>query len=635
MGDSGPPKPYKPQSLLELISRPTLDHLLTGFRETLRGGVVLYCRDEQGDITRIDPSEKAGEKSRFWSELCTRFRANEEGEKICCAAETRVAAGWLMRPLRDPAPYFCEPLGLTDMAAQVVVDEEPLAVVLMGQRLPRDKTKAEEILHKICAKPSQLREKLEGGYEVDCERDSDDSQQTNLYDDSELKVLLDGLKEFARIIADISTNVAHRQVQIRQREFSDYWNRRLSDARPKSLNAWQRSLQECLESFRKFVVVDVERIGVFAGHREDRRIHYALTAMNSAKWWQWRSFSVFDDDLGGPQQYSPRTLSAPSTRSHAIGSSLSLNLPRRKHYYLYPFAHGGVQTDVDVFSLVAIQTTFALSGETQRFCQDFFDAVCRRDAVMRLFMRQQAMYEEFESHVIDIRHDMKTSVQHVVHNIDRAIRERATADTKQGKKQIDIIKRSVRDHASGVDRLMSPRIRATERRLESVDVFAVLREQTELWTATAERKTISIDTEGLPDDEAYLVCERGELARGLAALLDNAIKYSYADHTVCVSAVDENGRARIEISNYGIGIPPAKLARIRDREVRAHVHDKVRRRGGSGLGLAIASHVFEDLLGGQLDVKSEPAGESAKSAEEYHKYVTTVIIHLPVDSKEK
>lgn len=91
------------------------------------------------------------------------------------------------------------------------------------------------------------------------------------------------------------------------------------------------------------------------------------------------------------------------------------------------------------------------------------------------------------------------------------------------------------------------------------------------------------------------------LEQVLLNLLDNAIKYSRPGGRVTVAA---GGRPpQLRVTDQGIGIPAADLARVGQRFYRA---DKARSRaqGGSGLGLAIARALVE-AHGGQLQIESE------------------------------
>jgi two-component system, OmpR family, sensor kinase len=94
--------------------------------------------------------------------------------------------------------------------------------------------------------------------------------------------------------------------------------------------------------------------------------------------------------------------------------------------------------------------------------------------------------------------------------------------------------------------------------------------------------------------------ERIEQAVGI--LLDNAIKYTPEGGTITVKADSENGHARLEVSDTGIGMPREDIPRIFDRFYRT---DEARSVRGTGLGLAIARQIAE-AHGGTLTVHSAP-----------------------------
>jgi two-component system phosphate regulon sensor histidine kinase PhoR len=89
----------------------------------------------------------------------------------------------------------------------------------------------------------------------------------------------------------------------------------------------------------------------------------------------------------------------------------------------------------------------------------------------------------------------------------------------------------------------------------------------------------------------------------LSNLIDNAVKYSYPDTDVHISAYASNSNVVIEVRDSGPGIPRKSLPRIFDRFFRV---DKSRSRelGGTGLGLAIVKHVAR-THGGKVEVESE------------------------------
>jgi two-component system phosphate regulon sensor histidine kinase PhoR len=94
------------------------------------------------------------------------------------------------------------------------------------------------------------------------------------------------------------------------------------------------------------------------------------------------------------------------------------------------------------------------------------------------------------------------------------------------------------------------------------------------------------------------------LEQAFVNLLDNAVKFNRPDGEVRIeTSITSAGKARITITDTGIGIPSDDLPRIFERFYRV---DKARSRavGGTGLGLSIVRHVIEQM-GGTIRVQSQ------------------------------
>ena len=105
------------------------------------------------------------------------------------------------------------------------------------------------------------------------------------------------------------------------------------------------------------------------------------------------------------------------------------------------------------------------------------------------------------------------------------------------------------------------------------------------------------DAKGLemtaPIEVGLMVRGRAEdLSAMLRNLIENAIRYTPTGGRVEVTVRADAGRARIEVTDSGVGIPAKELARIFERFYRV---DPARSRdtGGTGLGLSIVRHVAE------------------------------------------
>jgi two-component system heavy metal sensor histidine kinase CusS len=93
-----------------------------------------------------------------------------------------------------------------------------------------------------------------------------------------------------------------------------------------------------------------------------------------------------------------------------------------------------------------------------------------------------------------------------------------------------------------------------------------------------------------------------QLRRLLFNLLDNAIKFTPAGGTVCVTLERSDGSARVVVADAGIGILPEHIPHVFERFYRV---DPARGQesGGTGLGLAIGRSIAE-AHGGQLQIES-------------------------------
>ncbi|MFQ5775542.1 MAG: ATP-binding protein [Kiloniellaceae bacterium] len=85
-------------------------------------------------------------------------------------------------------------------------------------------------------------------------------------------------------------------------------------------------------------------------------------------------------------------------------------------------------------------------------------------------------------------------------------------------------------------------------------------------------------------------------------LVDNAIQYSRPDGKVALVLAVERDRARVKISDTGIGISDEELPHIFERFYRTDVA-RATREEGTGLGLSIAKSIV-DIHQGEIDVKS-------------------------------
>jgi len=128
------------------------------------------------------------------------------------------------------------------------------------------------------------------------------------------------------------------------------------------------------------------------------------------------------------------------------------------------------------------------------------------------------------------------------------------------------------------------------------------RESAALLEILADEKGQRIDVRGDPSVRADV--DRLILRQALINLIDNAIKYSPRGGAIGIDVRRHpDGRAVIEVSDEGPGIPEAHRSKVFERFYRV---DKARSRdeGGAGLGLSIALWAVT-AHGGGIEVSSE------------------------------
>ncbi len=132
-------------------------------------------------------------------------------------------------------------------------------------------------------------------------------------------------------------------------------------------------------------------------------------------------------------------------------------------------------------------------------------------------------------------------------------------------------------------------------------------------------KNLEIKT-SIPQD-LIIVADTGKIKQVITNLVDNAIKYTeQGSVTVSVSEVDT--KARITISDTGVGIPADEIGGLFEKFKRARGANEVNTTG-TGLGLYVAKQLVEGH-GGKVWAESDGAGKG-----------TRFIVELPIDLKSK
>jgi len=117
------------------------------------------------------------------------------------------------------------------------------------------------------------------------------------------------------------------------------------------------------------------------------------------------------------------------------------------------------------------------------------------------------------------------------------------------------------------------------------DLSNLIEEETERFKVRATREGVRLEVRA--PDELLATGDPARTGQILAALLDNALRFTPSGGSVEVRASRQDGAIEATVTDTGPGIPPEHLARIFDRFYRAE-SARTREGGGTGIGLAIA-----------------------------------------------
>jgi signal transduction histidine kinase len=201
-----------------------------------------------------------------------------------------------------------------------------------------------------------------------------------------------------------------------------------------------------------------------------------------------------------------------------------------------------------------------------------------------------------------VSHELRTPLTSIV-SFSELIRGEAEGLTPDGIRFLDIIERNAdRLHRLVGDLLMLDRLEAGALPLDlaPVSVADMAAEAVRSAAPAAAKQGIAIEVS--TGEGPIVAADHRRLMQVLDNLIANAVKFSHRNQRVLVTAGYHGRQWRIDVTDSGIGIPPAEAGLLFSRFVRA---SNARTAGlpGTGLGLSVVK-VLVEMHGGHVEVAS-------------------------------
>jgi signal transduction histidine kinase len=244
-------------------------------------------------------------------------------------------------------------------------------------------------------------------------------------------------------------------------------------------------------------------------------------------------------------------------------------------------------------------------------------------SILVLFFGQRSIKEQ--QRLSKLRADFLTNVSHELRTPLTAIRLHAETLERQMKGANQPTGSSLETIVEEVDRLSLlindvlefTRLENDKKRFvwESVDLVTVIKESYQLFWQQLEESNFEVELE-LPESLILERADRAALKQSTVKLISNSLKYSGRVKFLGIRLRQDNGVARWEVEDHGIGIPIEERSHVFDKFYRGKALDPAL--SGTGLGLTLC-RAFIEAHGGSITLKDLPV-----------EHGTVFVIELPV-----
>jgi len=228
-----------------------------------------------------------------------------------------------------------------------------------------------------------------------------------------------------------------------------------------------------------------------------------------------------------------------------------------------------------------------------------------KTATERLYEEQREQNEDKSKYLIHTTHQLKAPFAAIENYVDiildgytGGVNDETRGIILKIKARCGLLSETIQDMLE----LAKIKAHIVDMMREELDLREVVREVVERFKVAAGAKKLCLAIHA-PEEPLVVRTVKQQLFELLAALMENAVKYSRPEGTIDLTlSVATNGKRVVAISDHGIGIPAANLGKIFSEFFRSNNAVSFDP-NGNGLGLAIVREIA-NLLDVELDVES-------------------------------
>lgn len=221
------------------------------------------------------------------------------------------------------------------------------------------------------------------------------------------------------------------------------------------------------------------------------------------------------------------------------------------------------------------------------------DLAARNEQLERLNRDLRSVDEMKSGLLANVSHELQTPLVLIKGYTEMILKRKIGPLTGEQEKGLGVALRNIDRLVEMIDNLLDfSRMERGESPLdlEEFPLWQVIDEAVDLLRGKLEAAGISLTTEYETDD-LMVRADRGKISQIFINLLSNAVKFNRPQGRIEIRVgAPEDGKLTVEVSDTGIGIPPAERERIFDRFYR--VESTPQRHEGTGIGLSIVREIL-------------------------------------------